>query len=109
MKFLHNEGTSNKVVDKLQRRRDPMAARNFLLSTCLSPPFTVIPVLSFFHQSWSISIGKRTTVKHALPTIQAARRRFDEHYNIIRIGLALNEVGGARAESDKGTNKKRPF
>lgn len=41
-----------------------------------------------------------------LPTIPAARRRSDEHYNIIRIGLALNEVGGARAESDKGTNKK---
>lgn len=47
--------------------------------------------------------------KHVLPTIRPARRRFDEHYNIIRIGLALNEVGGARAKSDKGTNKKRPL
>lgn len=43
-----------------------------------------------------------------LPTIRGGAPSFRRvHYNIIRIGLALNEVGGARARNDKGTNKKR--
>lgn len=42
------------------------------------------------------------------PGIRAVGRRFDEHYNIIRFVLALNEVGGARELGiDKRSNKKK--
>lgn len=100
---------------------------NFLVSTCSStlPLLLLVFLRSFLPRFTRDPLSLRKTRKeknrerqkkwgslsrkHVLPTIRPARRRFDEHYNIIRIGLALNEVGGARAKSDKGTNKKRPL
>lgn len=97
MKFLHNEGTrirssANCNVDAIRWRREISS-----FQPVSPPPFHRYSCTPFLLCLFRWKEGT-TIVKHALPTVQAARRRFDEHYNIIRIGLALNEVGGARAE-----------
>ena len=107
------------------RRANEWSRANFLVSTCsptssprplaflpsFLPRFTRDPLSTRERRSKRRRERERERVERAGIVKQearapddssAARRRFDEHYNIIRIGLALNEVGGARARSDKG-------